>query len=151
MKKILTVMAILSIALITTFSAYAAEEKVTLKGDIYIVNKIHPELKSNSKNYTLLIPRFAFPEAKDGDTAEIEGYKISAELLNSLGHHGYRMQDIDKNAEYIVVSKITVNGKTIDVDKERNEFSGYGRGHGRNGYSKGGRMMGTDNYNRFRK
>jgi hypothetical protein len=138
MKRIVLISVILAVTTFAMFSAATADEKVNLKGTLLVTNKIHPELKSD-KNYLLLFPKFTLTDVKEGDAAEVEGFKISGNLLASMGCNAVQ-NDTSKDQEYVMVSKITVNGKTIDIEKERKDFRDKMVGQKKQG--KGYGMMG---------
>jgi hypothetical protein len=136
MKKSLVFVLVLAAAF-AAFSAGTADEKVSLKGSISVSNKLHAELKSGSNTYLLMLPRFLLKDVKDGDAVEVEGYKLSKEFVGSMSHNF--SANLPKDGEFIFVSKITYNGKTIDVRNEKGD-----NGQDMHGMGKRGNGMGSN-------
>ena len=55
-----------------------SEETITVTGQLYFENRMHPELKSGAEEYELLVPRFyAYDlDLKEGQTVTVEGYTV---------------------------------------------------------------------------
>lgn len=108
MKKRITIVALLTLAL--TFGLFAQEETVKLKGKVTVSNRINPELSVNGKTSLLIMPRFISEDLKDGEEISIEGTK--GEIQKGKG-----FRNVEK-IEVIFVKKLTVDGKTVDIEKE---------------------------------
>ncbi|HNZ27766.1 MAG TPA: hypothetical protein PK385_03740 [Spirochaetota bacterium] len=108
MKKRVTIVALLTLAL--TFGLFAQEETVKLKGKVTVSNRINPELSANGKTSLLIMPRFISEDLKDGEEIAIEGTK--GEINRGKG-----FRNVEK-IEVIFVKKLTVDGKTVDIEKE---------------------------------
>lgn len=130
MKKRITIVALLTIAL--TFGLSAQEEIVKLKGKVTVSNRINPELSVNGKTSLLIMPRFISEDLKDGEEISIEGTK--GEIQKGKG-----FRYVEK-IEVIFVKKLTVDGKTVDIEKEfcgDNPCDMMGPGRGDRGGMKG--------------
>jgi len=103
-------------------------DKVTLKGKLTFDNRRLAELESNGKVYKTAFPYFVIDELKikDKDNVEIEGYKTTGNYCP--------MPFVDKDEEVIVVSKVTYNGKTFDIEKEMKD-NNFGPGCCRGGFN----------------
>ena len=134
MKRTIITIVIL-LAAFSLFSA-TADQKVTLKGSITTANRIHPELKSGTGTYQLMLPRYLINDIKDGDTVEVEGFTLSEEFVKTMSPN-FKNGTVG-TGDFIFVSKITYNGKTVDVQNEKGnfgpnnnrDFGGKGRGMG---------------------
>lgn len=105
-----------------------SEETVTVTGELYFENRMHPELKSGSKEYELLAPRFyAYDlDLKDGQTVTVEGYTVE-------GMPCY--EEEEEGEVHIWVTKAIIDGKEYDL-----EADGFRGGH--MGSRRGMGMMG---------
>ncbi|MBN2546907.1 MAG: hypothetical protein JXB50_13990 [Spirochaetes bacterium] len=107
-------------------------DRVTLKGKLIYDNRRLAELESGGKVYKIAFPYFIIDELKikDKDNVEIEGYKTTGNYCP--------YPFVEDDEEVVVVSKVTYNGKSYDIDKELKDNNyGPGWGCGRGGY--GGR------------
>jgi hypothetical protein len=134
MKKSLVFVLIMAAAF-AAFSAGTSDEKVTLKGSISVTNKLHPELKSGNSTYLLMLPRYLLNDVKEGDTVEVEGYKFSKDFVGSMMKNS--QASLPKDSEFIFVSKVTYNGKTVDVQNEKGKNTTDMRGQGKRGNGMG--------------
>ena len=124
------------------------EDEVTVEGKLYYENLMHPELKTGSEEYELLVPRHLVYEAgiEDGTVVKVTGYKVANPPM-----------DNDKDSEeeiHLFVTKAEINGKEYDIRSEigavgmgpagrAGTFCGpIGRMGGRPGYSGRGRTPG---------
>lgn len=149
MKRNILIMLVVAVATLTTVSALAAQEKVNLKGTVLVSNRLHPELKSDNKNFVLLLRGYRLTDVKDNDKIEVEGFKMTKELMDTLGIGGHRNLTLTSD-NAIVVSKVTIGSKTIDIVKERENYrnkmsSENGQKRGKGMRMKGNRGFG---YNR---
>ncbi len=103
-----------------------SEETITVTGELYFENRIHPELKSGSEEYELLVPRFYAYELdlEDGQTVTVEGYTVE-------GMPCYE----EEEEVHIWVTKAIIDGKEYDL-----EAGGFWGGH--MGARRGMGMMG---------
>jgi len=109
-------------------------EKITVTGEIYFVDKLHPEIKSGGKEYELLIPRFLYYgiDVKEGDEVTVEGYEVPAPYHEMV--YGEEGDEI-----HLMVTKADINGKEYDLSRTENYGYGYGP-------MMGGAMMGHPGY-----
>ena len=86
-----------------------SEEEITLTGQIYLQNRIRPELKTGDKMYALLVPRIAALKLgiKDGEEITITGKIV--EVVNP------RSENQTSPFTPLLVISATVNGKTYEV------------------------------------
>lgn len=105
-----------------------SEETVTVTGELYFENRMHPELKSGSKEYELLAPRFyAYDlDLKDGQTVTVEGYTVEGMPC---------CEEEEEGEVHIWVTKAIIDGKEYDL-----EADGFRGGH--MGSRRGMGMMG---------
>ena len=98
-----------------------SEETVTVTGQVYFDNRMHPELKSGAKEYELLVPRYYLYEVdlEDGDTVTVEGYTVTGMPM---------FEEEDGDEVHLWVAKAVIDGKEYDLERY-----GYGRGPGRGG------------------
>jgi hypothetical protein len=103
-----------------------SEETITVTGELYFENRMHPELKSGSEEYELLVPRFyAYDlDLEDGQTVTVEGYTVEGMPCFE-----------DEEEVHIWVTKAIINGKEYDM-----EAGGFRGGH--MGSRRGMGMMG---------
>jgi hypothetical protein len=116
------------LTLLTVFSVFSLDpkDKVTLKGTVTVQNRMMAEFKAGGKDYLLMLPRYYLADMKDNDNIEIEGYKYT---YNGFPCGPAFEKNLKQGTEVIYVSKLTLNGKTIDIEKERDSFrKGDGRG-----------------------
>ncbi|UCF96990.1 MAG: hypothetical protein JSV89_17705 [Spirochaetaceae bacterium] len=92
-----------------------SEETVTVTGQLYFENRMHPELKSGTKEYELLVPHFYAYELdlQDGQTITVEGYTVE-------GMPCYEEEDDEEI--HIWVTKAVIDGEEYDL--ERGGFRG---------------------------
>ena len=98
-----------------------SEETITVTGQLYFRNRMHPELESGDAEYELLVPRYYVYEAdlKEGQTITVEGYTVT----------GMPMFDQEDGEEvHIWVTKAVIDGKEYDLERY-----GHGPGRGRMG------------------
>jgi hypothetical protein len=103
-----------------------SEETITVTGELYFENRMHPELKSGSEEYELLVPRFyAYDlDLEDGQTVTVEGYTVEGMPCFE-----------DEEEVHIWVTKAIIDGKEYDM-----EAGGFRGGH--MGSRRGMGMMG---------
>ena len=145
MKRNILIMLVIAVATLTTVSALAAQEKVNLKGTVLVSNRLHPELKSDNKNFVLLLKGYRLTDVKDNDKIEVEGFKMTKEFMDTLGIGGHRNPTLTSE-NVIVVSKVIIGGKTIDIAKEREDFRNKMRDENGQKRGKGMRMKGNKCY-----
>lgn len=102
-----------------------SEEKITVTGQLYFRNLMHPELKSGGKEYELLVPRFYVYDLdlQEGTTVTVEGYEVT-------GMPYFEQESEDE--VHLWVTKAVVNGQEYDLER-------YGMG-GWMGGPRGGMM-----------
>ncbi|TFG61724.1 MAG: hypothetical protein E4H36_09740 [Spirochaetales bacterium] len=108
-------------------------EKVTVTGQVYVDNKMHPELVSGKDTYELLVPRMYYYniDVKEGQSITVEGYKTSGDFC-PWG------EEEDAEDVHILVSKATIDGKEYTVEPWGGPRDGYGPGMmGGRGYGPG--------------
>jgi hypothetical protein len=119
-------------------------QKLVLTGSVAWHNLIHPVLKSADKSYELLVPRVLVREAgvKEGAQVTVEGYQV-------LTAPGLDQAD-GVTANYLFVTKATIDGKSYDLSQLRQtrgmrgrDGDGYGPRGMMGGYGPRG-MMGDD-------
>ena len=116
------------------------EDLITLTGELFYNNRIHPELISGSDEYELMVPHFYVYDLnlKDGQTVTVEGYKIDDALCP--------MESAEEEEEtHIRVTKAVIDGKEYDLDDYDTRGGMFGM-MGQRG-SRGGRMMGANSRN----
>lgn len=98
---------------VPTFS----EETITVTGQLYFDNRMHPELKSGAKEYELLVPRHYLYEVdlKEGQTVTVEGYSVTGMP---------RFEAEDGEEVHLWVTRAVIEGKEYDLER-------YGRSFGR--------------------
>lgn len=103
-----------------------SEETITVTGELYFENRMHPELKSGSEEYELFVPRFyAYDlDLEDGQTVTVEGYTVEGMPCFE-----------DEEEVHIWVTKAIIDGKEYDM-----EAGGFRGGH--MGSRRGMGMMG---------
>ncbi len=103
-------------------------EKLTLTGELYFQNRIHPELKSGGEEYELLVPRYYTygADLKEGQTITVEGYKVDWEMP---------CEGDEEGEAHLWVTKATIDGKEYDLER-------YGPRYGMMGGWGGHGMMG---------
>lgn len=124
------IMLLLSLLLIFSISIFAEENVTSLKGTIKYDSSIHSKLVTQEETYALMLPRFLLTDIKEGENIEVEGYVIDEKML---AHCGYASEKTD-NEKLFYVTKLTYNGKTVDVNDQKGGMmrDGYGhRGRGR--------------------
>jgi hypothetical protein len=109
-----------------------SEETITVTGELYFENRMHPELKSGSEEYELLVPQhYAYDlDLKEGQTVTVEGYTVE----------GMPCCEYEEEEEvHIMVTKAIIDGEEYDL-----EAGGFGGGHMgfRKGMGHGMGMMG---------
>ena len=111
------------------------EDEITVKGKLYYKSTLHPELKTDSAAYELLVPRFLIFDAdiKEGTEVSVTGYKADNPPMD-------RSEDNDKDI-HIFVTKAVINGKTYDIGSETGAYCMQGAmSYSNNG--RAGRRMG---------
>jgi hypothetical protein len=102
-----------------------SEQTISVTGQLYVENRVHPELKSGDKVYELLVPRYYVYEAdlKEGQTITVEGYTVT----------GMPMFEGEDNEDvHLWVTKAVIDGKEYDLERYgRGPMGGRGWGHGR--------------------
>jgi hypothetical protein len=88
-----------------------SEETITVTGELYFENRMHPELKSGSEEYELLVPHFYAYELdlKDGQTVTVEGYTVA-------GMPCY--EDEEEEEVHIWVTKAIIDGEEYDLEAD---------------------------------
>jgi hypothetical protein len=86
-----------------------SEETITVTGQLYFENRMHPELKSGAEEYELLVPRFyAYDlDLKEGQTVTVEGYTVE-------GMPCY--EDEEGEELHIWVTKAVIDGQEYDLE-----------------------------------
>jgi hypothetical protein len=88
-----------------------SEETITVTGQLYFENRMHPELKSGADEYELLVPRFRAYELdlEDGQTVTVEGYAVE-------GMPCYGWEDEEHDELHIWVTKAVIDGEEYDLE-----------------------------------
>jgi hypothetical protein len=88
-----------------------SEETITVTGKVYFEDRMHPELKSGSEEYELLVPRFHVYELnlEDGQTITVEGYTVEGMPC---------CEDHEEEEVHIWVTKAVIDGEEYDLDAE---------------------------------
>jgi hypothetical protein len=91
-----------------------SEETVTVTGQVYFENRMHPELKSGDEEYELLVPRYYVYEAdlKEGQTITVEGYSVTGMPM---------FEGEEEDEVHLWVTKAIIDGTEYDLER-------YGRG-----------------------
>jgi len=110
----------------------ATGEKLTLTGNVYVQDKLHPVLKSGGKEYELMVPPFLVAEIdlKEGSEITIEGYTVLG-----MGWHR-QAEDADDDID-VRVTKATIDGKDYDLAQYFGPMMGGQAGYGRGGMMRG--------------
>jgi hypothetical protein len=110
----------------------ATAEKLTLTGNVYVQDKIHPVLKSGGKEYELMVPPYlvAQIDLKEGSQITIEGYTVQG-----MGWH-QQVEGTDDDID-VRVTKATINGKDYDLGQYYGPMMGGQAGYGRGGMMRG--------------
>ena len=118
------------------YGNFNKEDEITVKGKLYYKSTMHPELKTDSAEYELLVPRFLIFEAdiKEGTEVSITGYKVDSPPMD-------REEDND-NDIHIYVTKAVINGKTYDIGSETGAYCRQGAPYYSNNGRPGGNMHG---------
>ena len=92
------------------------ENEISVTGTISLSEDMHPVLKTDEKEYELMVPRFLVYQAglKDGAKVSVTGYKLE---------NGDNSKEIE-----LFVTKATINGKTYEIDKEIGKYMTGRRG-----------------------
>jgi hypothetical protein len=106
-----------------------SEDTVTITGQLFFENRIHPELKSGDREYELLVPRFygSELELEEGQTVTVEGYTVQ-EMPCCEEEEGEEV--------HLWVTKAIIDGKEYELDDGRRMGPGSGSRwgmHGRRG------------------
>ncbi len=86
-----------------------SEETITVTGQLYFEDRMHPELKSGAEEYELLVPRFYAYELdlEEGQTVTIEGYTVE----------GMPCCEEEEDGElHIWVTKAVIDGQEYDLE-----------------------------------
>lgn len=97
-------------------------ETITVTGQLYFENRMHPELKSGKDEYELLVPRFYAYELdlEEGQTVTIEGYTVEGMPC---------CEDEEEEELHIWVTKAVIDGQEYDLkDGPRWGMMGPGMG-----------------------
>jgi hypothetical protein len=86
-----------------------SEETITVTGQLYFENRMHPELKSGGEEYELLVPRFYAYELdlEEGQTVTVEGYTVEG-MPCCQGEEGEEL--------HIWVTKAIIDGEEYDLE-----------------------------------
>jgi hypothetical protein len=86
-----------------------SEETITVTGQLYFENRMHPELKSGGEEYELLVPHFYVYELdlEEGQTVTVEGYAVE----------GMPCYEYEEEEElHIWVTKAVIDGEEYDLE-----------------------------------
>jgi len=106
-----------------------SEETVTITGEVYFENRIHPELESGGMEYELIVPRFrAYDlDLEEGQTITVEGYTVEGMPCCEEREEGEEI--------HIFVTRAVIDGEEYDLEAEgrgpRRDMMGQGRRPGR--------------------
>ena len=115
-----------------------SEETITVTGQVYFENQMHPELKSGAEEYELLVPRFYAYELdlEEGQTITVEGYTVEGMLC---------CHEEEEEELHIWVTKAMIDGEEYDLaDGPRWGMMGPGMGPRRGMMGPGRRPYGYD-------
>ncbi len=98
-----------------------SEQTITVTGQLYFQNLMHPELKAGNQEYELLVPRYyAYQlDLEEGATVTVEGYTVE-------GLPCYEGEDEEE--VHLWVTKAIIDGREYDL--ERGGFWGGRMGPG---------------------
>jgi hypothetical protein len=87
-----------------------SEETVSVTGQLYFDNRIHPELESGGKEYELLVPRFYAYELdlEDGQTITVEGYVVEGMPC---------WEEADEEEVHLLVTRAIIDGEEYELDR----------------------------------
>ena len=87
-----------------------SEETITVTGQLYFENRMHPELISGADEYELLVPRFHAYELdlEDGQTVTVEGYAVEG-MPCCQGEE-------EHDEMHIWVTKAVIDGEEYDLE-----------------------------------
>jgi hypothetical protein len=87
-----------------------SDEMISVTGQLYFENRIHPELKSGNREYELLVPRFYAYELdlQEGQTVTIEGYTVTDMPC---------CEEAEEDDVHIWVSKAIIDGEEYDLQR----------------------------------
>lgn len=92
-----------------------SEEKLSVSGELYFKNLIHPVLKSGGKEYYLMAPRFHLYELElqEGTEVSVEGYQVTGMPTGMP----YAEPQADKDDLFLWVTKAVIGGKEYDLQR----------------------------------
>jgi RNase P/RNase MRP subunit p29 len=102
-----------------------SEETITVTGQLYFEDRMHPELKSGAEEYELLVPRFyAYElELEEGQTVTIEGYTLEGMPC---------CREEEEQEIHILVTKAIIDGQEYNLEDDP-RWGMMGPGMGRRG------------------
>jgi hypothetical protein len=100
-----------------------SEETITITGQLYFNNRIHPELKSDGEVYELLVPRFYVYDLdlEEGQTVTVEGYTVKGMPYGKAEEEGEL---------HIWVTKAVIDGQEYELEQGRRMDPRWGMGPG---------------------
>ena len=100
-----------------------SEETITVTGQVYFNNRIHPELKSDGEVYELLVPRFYVYDLdlEEGQTVTVEGYTVEG-MPGRMDGEGGEL--------HIWVTKAVIDGQEYELEQGRQMDPRWGMGPG---------------------
>ena len=86
-----------------------SEETITVTGQLYFENRMHPELKSDGEEYELLVPRFyAYQmDLEEGQTVTVEGFTVQDMPC---------CEDEEEEELHIWVTKAVIDGQEYELE-----------------------------------
>ena len=114
-----------------------SEETITVTGELYFRNRMHPELESGDEEYELLVPRFyAYElELEEGQIITVEGHTVE----------GMPCCEEEEEELHIWVTRAVIDGEQYDLeDGPRWGMMGPGMGPRRGMMGPGRRPYGCD-------
>lgn len=101
-----------------------SEEVITVTGQVYFENRMHPELESGDAEYELIVPRFYVYELdlQEGQTVTVEGYSLEEMPC---------CEDEEEEELHIWVTKAVIDGVEYELEDGPRMDPRWGMGPGR--------------------
>ena len=86
-----------------------SEETITVTGQVYFEDRMHPELESGDEEYELLVPRFYVYELdlQEGQTVTVQGYTLEGMPC---------CEDEEEEELHIWVTKAVIDGVEYELE-----------------------------------
>jgi hypothetical protein len=104
-----------------------SEETITVTGQLYFDNRMHPELKSDGEDYELLVPRFYIQDLdlEEGQTVTVEGYTVEGMPC---------CEEEDGEELHILVTKAVIDGVEYELERSPRTDHRWGMGPGKSSH-----------------